>query len=232
MGDVGRPAERIGVVVGLPQEAALLRRTLRNAAPAIACAGPGPARAAQGAAGLIAGGAQKLISFGFAGGLDPALRPGDIIVGAGVVASDGRMRETDDSLARRLCAALDGSACRWSAGLVAGVDQVVTSAAAKQALASQTRAVLVDMESHAVAGAGRPFAILRVVVDPAERTLPSAVLAALSPSGRIMIPALLGGLLRRPAELRDLRALASDNRRARDGLRRAALALGAAFGPV
>jgi len=225
MGDVGRSAERIGVVVGLPQEAALLKETLGDAAPALACAGPGPVRAAQSAAKLLAGGAQQLVSFGFAGGLDPALHPGDIIVGAGVVAPDGRMRETDDAMARRICAALDASGCRWSAGLVAGVDQVLPTAAGKQALALRTRALIVDMESHAVAEAGPPFAILRVVVDPADRALPPTVLAALSPSGTIMVARLLSGLLRRPADARDILLLAGDNRRARSSLRRAAVAL-------
>jgi len=70
MGDVGRPPGRLGVVVGLPQEAAILKRVLGKATPLLACAGAQPLRAAQGAAGLIARGAKVLLSFGFAGGLD------------------------------------------------------------------------------------------------------------------------------------------------------------------
>ena len=228
MGDVGK----LGVIVGLSQEAAILKRVLGKATPLLACAGAQPARAAQGAAQLIADGADTLLSFGFAGGLDPSLRPGDIIVGAGVVGVDGKMRETDDALAQRMCAALDDSGCRWSAGLVAGADQALATAAAKQALSARTGAVIVDMESHAVAAAGLPFAILRVVVDPAERALPESVLAAVDSRGRVNMMPLVAGLLRHPGEIGSLLALARDNGPARRSLRRAAAAAGRAFGLV
>ncbi len=228
MGAVGR----LGVIVGLPQEAAILKRVLGKATPLLACAGAQPARAAQGAADLIAHGAEILLSFGFAGGLDPRLRPGDIIVGAGVVGTDGKMRGTDDALAQRICAALDESGCRWSAGLVAGADQALATTAEKQALSARTGAVIVDMESHAVAAAGLPFAILRVVVDPAERALPASVLTALDPSGHVNMAPLMAGLLRHPREIGSLLALARDNGPARKSLRRAAAAAGRAFGLV
>ena len=228
MGDVGR----LGVIVGLPQEAAILQRVLGKATPLLACAGARPTRAAQGAADLIAHGATVLLSFGFAGGLDPSLRPGDIIVGAGVVGIDGTMRATADALSQRLCATLDESGCRWSAGLVAGADQALATAAAKQALATRTGGVIVDMESHAVAVVGLPFAILRVVVDPAERALPTSVLKALDSGGRVNVAALVAGLLRHPREVALLLALARDNGPASKSLRRAAAAAGRAFGLV
>jgi hypothetical protein len=229
MGDVSEPPGRLGIVVGLPQEAAILKHVLGAATPPLACAGATPAGAAR-AAAEIAGGAAALLSFGLAGGIDPALRPGDIIVGAGVVAPDGKMHTTDDGLSQHLCAALDASDCGWLAGLVAGVDQVLATAAAKQALAERTHAVIVDMESRAVAETGLPFVILRVVVDPAERPIPSSVLAALTSSGRINPLALIGGLLRQPGDIAALRALARDNSAARASLHRAALALRHAFG--
>jgi hypothetical protein len=158
------------------------------------------------------------------------MRPGDIIVGAGVVAADGRMFATDDALAQHLCAALDSLKCTWSAGLVAGVDHVLATVAAKQEMAVRTRAVIVDMESRAVAATGLPFAILRVVVDPAERTIPACALAALMPNGRLNPLALAAGLLRRPGEIGDLRVLARDSSTARTSLRRAALAVRHALG--
>lgn len=226
MGDVAT----LGIVVGLPQEAAILKRVLGDKTPPVMCAGAQAARAAQCASELMARGAKVLLSFGFAGGLDPSLRPGDIIVGAGVVGIDGKMRETDDALARRICAALDETGCSWSAGLVAGADQALATTAGKQALGARSGAVIVDMESHAVAAAGLPFAILRVVVDPAERALPASVLAALDSSGHVNVVALLAGLLRRPREIGSLLALARDNGPARKSLRRAAAAVGRAFG--
>jgi hopanoid-associated phosphorylase len=231
MGDVSEPPGRLGIVVGLPQEAAILREALGAHMPPVACAGATAAGAAR-AATEVAADAGALLSFGLAGGLDPELRPGDIVVGAGVVAADSTMFATDDALAQHLCAALDSLECRWSAGLVADAGHVLATVAAKQDLASRTRAVIVDMESRAVAAAGLPFAILRVVVDPAERTIPASVLAALTPNGRLNPLALIGGLLRRPGEIAALRALARDNNAARASLRRAALALRHALGVV
>ncbi len=225
MGDV----VRLGIVVGLPQEAAILKRVLGKATPPLACAGAQPARAAQGAAELVAGGASMLLSFGFAGGLEPSLQPGDIIVGAGVVGTDGQLRATDDALAQQICAALDDADCKWTAGLVAGADQALATPAAKQAIAARTGALIVDMESNAVAAAGLPFAILRVVVDPAARALPASVLAALDSRGHVNIAALMAGLLRRPREIVPVLALARDNGPARASLRRAAAAVGRAF---
>jgi hopanoid-associated phosphorylase len=232
MGAVGNPYGRIGIVVGLPQEAAILKRVLGEATPPLACAGAQPVRAAQGVAELVAGGAGMLLSFGLGGGLDRTLRPGDIVVGAGVVTADGTMRTTDDALSQQLCAALDDGGCRWSAGLVASADKAVPTAATKRALAARTGAVIVDMESKAVAAAGLPFAILRVVVDPAERALPASVLGAIDAHGRIKPVALLAGLLRHPSEIGALRALARDNGPARKNLRRAAAAVGRALGLV
>jgi adenosylhomocysteine nucleosidase len=232
MGDVGRPPGRIGIVVGLPQEAAILKRVLGSAMPPVACAGATPTGATNAATEIAVGGAGAILSFGFAGGLDPALRPGDIVVGAGVVAADGTMYATDDALAQHLCAALDSLECAWSAGLVAGVEHVLATVAAKQEAAARTRAVIVDMESRAVAEAGLPFAILRVVIDPAERAIPASVLAAMTANGRLNPLALVGGLLRRPSEIAALRALARDNNAARASLGRAALALRHALGIV
>ena len=232
MGDVGPPPRRVGVIVGLPQEAAILKRVLGKSSPPIVCSGAQAAGAARAAAELSASGADALLSFGFAGGLDPSLRPGDLVIGAGVIGADGAMRPTDDALAQRLCAALDAASCRWSAGLVAHADQAVATLAAKRTLHARTRAAIVDMESRAAAEAGLRFAILRAVVDPAERALPSSALAALKSSGRIDSLALIGGLLRRPREIAALFALARDNAAAQESLSRAAAAVGRALGVV
>lgn len=220
------PAGRIGIIVGLPQEAAILQKLLGDRAPPIRCAGAQPLRAASGARELIAAGAQSLISFGLAGGIDPRMRPGDIVVADSVTAPDGRDYPVDAKLRQLLTHALraDGPPCRN--GVLAGIDRVLASAADKQALAARTGALAVDMESHAVAAAGRPFAVLRVIIDPAERAIPAAVLAALGPSGGINPLRLLGGLARDPGAIGALWALARDNRAARRSLRYAAAALG------
>jgi len=231
MGDVGRPLRRIGVVVGLPQEAVLLRRILWHAPLEVVSSGAKPHLAEQGAVDLIARGAEVLLSFGFAGGLDPDLRPGDVVIADAVIAPDGTRYATESELCARLSKSLKAERCRWHVGLLAGSDQVLNSVEAKRRLASRTSAIAVDMESHAVAkgAAGRSFAALRVVVDPAEHVIPTSVVAALQPDGRIRALALIGGMVRRPSELWPLLVLARDNAAAGAGLGRAALALERAF---
>src|SRR5512135_2689308 len=66
------------------------------------CSGASPIRAAAGAAALIAQGATVLVSFGLAGGLDPALRPGDLMLADSVILPDGGRIETDRTWRARL----------------------------------------------------------------------------------------------------------------------------------
>ena len=63
------------MVCGLPREA----RLLRGLPYLVRCEGPGAANARRAAQALIAEGCDALVSFGVAGGLDPKLRPGDIV---------------------------------------------------------------------------------------------------------------------------------------------------------
>ena len=54
MGDVGPPPRRVGAIVGLPQEAAILKRVLGKSAPPILCGGAQAAGAARAATELVA----------------------------------------------------------------------------------------------------------------------------------------------------------------------------------
>ena len=110
-----------------------------------------------------------VISFGVAGGLDPSLKSGDVVVATEVVAGDARWL-AGLALSEEL---IDGP--HWAPTVVraglAGVEQVVVGQAGKAALHSETGASAVDMESHIAAAyaaeAGLPFAALRVISDPA-----------------------------------------------------------------
>jgi hypothetical protein len=74
------------------------------------------------------------------------------------------------------------------------------------------------MESHWVARVaaehGLPFAVLRVVVDPADRALPPAACLELAEGGRVRRRALLRAVLAEPAQIAALVRLAIDARRA------------------
>jgi hypothetical protein len=89
------------------------------------------------------------------------------------------------------------------------------------------------MESHAAALAARrhglPFAVLRVVLDPAWRTIPPCALAGVRADGSSALLPLLGSLARHPRQLAGLCALAREAWLARRRLRRARGLLGAAL---
>lgn len=162
---------------------------------------------------MIEEGANALVSFGLAGGLDPALRPGTVIVPSDVL-SDGERLRADPGLVARF-GGVTGQT------IMAGAT-VVADAAAKRALFATTHAHAVDLESGAVAriaqAYGLPFVVVRAICDPAERDLPPAALVALDPEGGIALMAMLRSVVRRPAEIFGLLALARDAALARRAL--------------
>lgn len=218
---------RIGALVGLPMEADILRRGFAGAAVPIEirCAGADPARAAVEAAGLVAGGADLLLSFGFAGALDPALAPGDLLLADRVLGPRGIAHGTDPDIEARLAAAL-APLLPVRTGAVLGVERVIDRPAEKARLFAETGALAVDMESlplaAAAAGAGRALLVLRAIADPAARAIPRAALGALDAKGRLRIGNLLAALARNPGDLGGLAALARDSGAARANLGRAA----------
>ena len=197
-------------MVGLEAEARIARRL-----GGLVEVGGGDAQGAAAAcARLIAKGVRSLISFGLAGGLHPALRPGALVIPDVVLSQDGHW-PTHPPLAARL-------------GQVGGAmfsgGAVLVTAAEKEALFTRTGAAAVDLESAAVAeAAGRhalPFAVLRAICDPASRSLPQAALVALDGDGKISTGAVMREAMKRPAEFAALVVLGTDAARARRALTR------------
>jgi adenosylhomocysteine nucleosidase len=197
----------IGFVTGLTAEAALVARL----GPARAGGGT-PAGAKAAADALIDAGVTGLISFGVAGGLNPAMTPGALVIPTFVITETSRY-ETDATLTRLL----GGPAYT----LFGGHDVVVT-AAEKQRLHVETAADAIDLESGAMAQAaaarGIPFAALRAVCDPASTTLPPAALLALNGQGSIVLARIIAAVLRRPAQIPALLRLGRDAATARRAL--------------
>jgi len=90
------------------------------------------------------------------------------------------------------------------------------------------------MESHLVARIAAelvlPFAILRVIADPAERELPPAALAGMRADGRLNVGAVLASLARNPGQLPALIRLAAEAGRAGAALLRCSDRLGPRLG--
>ncbi len=112
-----------------------------------------------------AGNVRALLSAGYAGGLAPDLRVGDLVLGENFSAP--RLAE----LARGL---LRGQPLH--AGTLVSQHAVATTAAAKSALAAGTGALAVDMETGWIAdrcaSAGVPLLSLRVISDAASQDFP------------------------------------------------------------
>ncbi len=207
----------VGVVVGLEAEA----RIARNFGVPIEVGGGRAEGAAAASSRLVARGVSGLISFGLAGGLDPALIPGAMLVPATVLFEADRW-DADAAMLQRLGGPTPGT--------LYGGGEVVASAQAKAALHARTGAVAVDLESAAVARTARqhglPFAVLRAVCDGAARDLPRAALVALDGAGRIGMWRVILAALSRPGQLPDLIRLGGDAARARHALVTRARAIG------
>jgi len=214
----------IGIVVGMRSEAGLL-----PASSSVACSGGIPAKARRLAAELLDAGAIGLVSFGIAGGLAPALRPGDLIIGTGVV-SNGHVLDADRDWQFQLLERLPAA----RSGLIQGETEIIATAERKAQLFAASGALAVDLESEAVAdachAAGKPFAVIRAVADPANRCLPSLALDALDADGRPLPMKVAAGLLRRPFELPGLIRVGLDSRAALSTLAAAVSRLGPALG--
>jgi adenosylhomocysteine nucleosidase len=214
---------RFGVIGGLQKEIDILRAGCADADRHHYAAVAGdPDAAFDAAEAMVKAGVAGLISFGLAGGLDPALRSGDLALPWTVFDPDGRGYPAHATWVEAIAARMGVS----PGGALIGSGTVVTSVAEKAALWQMHRARAVDMESHQAAGvaleAGVPFCAIRVVADPAGRAIPSAALRGMRPDGSINSGAVVFALLSRPWQLPALIRLGRDSKRGFEALERVA----------
>lgn len=213
----------VGVVCALASEA---RHVRPSDAVRVALSGMGGAAATQSARGLVEAGAQALVSFGMAGGLDPALAPGTVFFPSEVMSPDGgAIIATDESWREQVGARVASQPVMG--GRLVTTSKAVGTRADKARLFAQTGAAAVDMESLAIAEVARsqglPFIAIRVIVDGAADTLPPVVTAAADAEGHLQIGRLLGALARQPGELPALIRLGQRYRAANRSLAAVAL---------
>ncbi len=198
----------LGIVTGLTAEARIARALSDTEA-----GGGTPFGAEIAAEKLVARGATALLSFGLAGGLDPALKPGDIVVPTAVI-EHGVVAHTDPALST-----LIGG---WFGGFLFAAERIVADPQAKRRLRANTGASAVDLESGAVARVAArheiPFAVLRAICDHANRTLPPAALIALNAKGTVGLGAVLGSVMRHPSQIGGMFAVGRDAAAARRAL--------------
>ena len=214
-------AHSLGIVTGLAKETACLRRSGTADMPMVHASAGRPEEATAAARAMAAHGASGLVSFGVAGGLDPSLGAGVVVIASSVIGPDGEALPAHRPWVKALMR-LDGA---YDSGAVVGSDRPVMTALDKRRLFRRYGALAVDMESHAVAtvarDAGLPFAAIRAIGDPAGRTVPRAALAGLMPDGRTRALPVLAGLLRHPRDFAGIWRLAKETNRALAALRAA-----------
>jgi hopanoid-associated phosphorylase len=170
-------------------------------------------------------GARGVISIGIAGALAPQLRPGDVVVAAAVVAR-GEYLAGDSKWSARLIAHLPGAVL----APISGTNALVATAAEKARLFDATGAYATDMESHIAAeiaqSRGLPFAGLRIVADAATSDLPACASVALTPDGKVNLPAVLGSVVKRPGQIPQIMRMARESNAAFAALFRCRALLG------
>jgi adenosylhomocysteine nucleosidase len=217
------------VVTGMAREARLA------AAPGVVAiqAGADPLRLRALLESSMQGQCRAVLSFGIAGGLDPRLRPGDVVVAGGIV-SQGERHPALPILVQRIASILESGGTRVKLGHVAGVDAPVFYPVAKRRLRTETGASTVDMESHVAAAYAAeyrlPFAAIRIVCDPAGRSLPFWAAEALRADGKVDVATVARALLRRPGHLAPTFRLALDAAAAFRALERCRKLLGPGLG--
>jgi 4-hydroxy-3-methylbut-2-enyl diphosphate reductase len=133
----------------------------------------------------------ELLVLGFCGGLDAVSQPGEVIVADEVLATGDEGHEPVRAVCHdplRLAGVLSAAGLVVRRGPIVGVGRIATGGRREQLRSAG--ALAVDMESAwlAAGAAGRPFDVVRVVLD--------------SPSHELMRPQALGGALKAARVLR------------------------------
>lgn len=175
---------------------------LQNVPVIVVHCGMGPKLAAAAAHTLLDGHTVSwLISTGFGGSLDPVLNVGDLVVATDVADEAGQSLHIDMQFPA-------DPAAGQHVGKLLTCDRIIRTAAEKRTLHEKTQAVVVDMETVAVAAVCRDrkqrFLAIRVISDSATVDLPPEILSIVGATGSVRMGALVGSLFRRPSAAVDL----------------------------
>jgi adenosylhomocysteine nucleosidase len=169
-------------------------------------AGVGSLAAARGTQSLLAGHRPAwVISAGFAGGLDPRIKRGDIVIADSLESPDGRRLAID----LKMPDAAAGNQPGLHVGRIVTSDTLLHRAADKRVLGERRQALAVDMESWTVGEVCRQaktrFMAVRIISDAVDDELPADIerlARQQSPAARA--GAVAGAVFRRPSSIKDM----------------------------
>lgn len=178
----------------------------------VVISGVGQLAAARATQALIAGHRPSwVVSAGFAGGLDPQLRKGDILMADSLVNSDGRRLAMDLKIDPQTIAANK----RLHIGPCAASDTILHRPSDKEALGRRSGALAVDMESWVVGDVCRQaktrFLAIRVISDAVGDELPIEVeTLSRQATTASRVGAAASAIFRRPSSVKDMLKLKED----------------------
>jgi adenosylhomocysteine nucleosidase len=218
------PRCHVGLVFAMPLEAAPWERRMtgvvtvksrhweilhggwKGRGVAVIHSGVGRDKAAQAAEVLIYGHRPNwVISAGLAGGLDPTVKLGDIVMPDAILGEDGRRLSIDLQISAEQRTAMPGV----HVGPLLTIDRVALKAAEKRQLGEQFGALAVDMEALGVAetcgAAKQRFLSVRVITDTVDDDLPVDVERLIKKKTWVRrLSAAAGTVIRRPSTVKDL----------------------------
>jgi len=170
-------------------------------------------------------GVKRILSFGIAGGLEPGLPIGSMVIGSQVHSPDGTW-PCDVEWVNQLMQKFPEAHC----GGVWGSETIVASAREKRQVYEKSRCLVVDMESQCAAQiaaeANIPLGVLRVVCDSANMDVPPVVMVSIGEDGKIHIGRAMWHIMRHPTQCGDLVGMLQGTGKAHKVLRKASTALG------
>ncbi len=187
--------------------------------------GAGRGSAARLEAALSAGPADAVLITGFAGGLDPLLRPGDLVVARRILREDdGVPVMPDEGLLGRAGRALRAARLPFVGEALLTAEGPLLTVEAKGRAFLATGAAAVDLESYWLAQTARdhrvPVVVVRVVLDAAGDRVPGYLPGLAEVARREQANALGRGLLRHPRDVAAVVRLARSTVRAGARLQR------------
>ena len=214
---------RIGVITALQSEADCLGGSLNHTDLLNFVSGIGSTAAARAASQAVEAGCDTLVSYGYAGALDPVLRTGDILIGLSI-SNEQITLESNGGAVQQLISEIEKTDdVRARSSLFYAAPTVVKSTREKADLRQKGGWDAVDMESFAIGCAaqqhGLSFLIVRAIADRADVSLPDSLSEMVDERGVIRRTTALWEILKNPLELPKYTGLAKAQKKADRSLR-------------
>ena len=209
---------KIGFITGIRKEAIILQKIPNYTESKIVWVQNKQGNAYTQANRLVKNGCNILISFGYAGALDPQLSAGDLVLPKSVIDAKDNIFRTDKELHKKISGHFSNEIA-LSHGRLFGSDTIIWDAEEKKRVLDQYNTQTVDMESLGVAQAASEnncsFLIVRAISDTAKQDLPKNTLKSINLNNNIKIGSILLDLAKNPNELPCLLRLAQNSQKAR-----------------